>query len=218
MNSDHTNRFSWLILIVVAFSGCGGINPVIDMTTTLLPFNSTVVSFQPGFEYLAVNLNGRKTHIALGHRVKQGDTLHEYWYSGEREMMHLANGRIVEVQGMTYEVRATTTEVPSWQSIADSSQYIVWSRQRDVMPGYRYGLVEYVISQKVTPSAKERDLIKNENAIWVEEEIKSKNTDGKAWIYGDLFAIVNDQVIYSQQCVSAALCFTLQPLGVVVKK
>jgi len=206
------------LLFAFILSACAGINPTLDMTTLLVPFGAKADSFQPGFEYLAIELNGRKTHMALGYRLYEDNAIHEYWYSGEREMLHMANGRIVEVQGMTNEVRATTKDVPSWQAIADSSQYLVWSREKDVMPGYRYGLVEYVISQKVTPTAKERDVIKNENALWVEEEVKSKTADGKEWIYRELFAIVNNQAIFSQQCVSERLCFRLQPLGVVIKK
>ena len=83
------------------------------------------------------------------------------------------------------------------------------------MPGYRYGVKEFVISQRVTPTAAEKKAA-GVDALWVEEEIKSKYPDGKDWIYREQFAIRDGQVVYSVQCVAPHLCFENKPLGVMV--
>lgn len=200
---------SWLLL-----TGCQGFNPVID--TMLSRVDAQQVAYQPGFEYLEVVLHGRRAAMALGSREDRGGAVHEYWYSGQREMIHLTNGRITEVIGMTHEVRATVGVVPGWAQLTQTDRPLVWSRSRDLMPQYRYGVREFVISQKVMPTAAEKAAA--QEAVWVEEEVKSKLADGSDWIYREQFALKNGLVVYSVQCIAPELCFQLKPLGAAVAK
>jgi hypothetical protein len=199
----------------VCLTGCQGFDPVIDtLVAQYGPSNSAV--YRPGFEYLGVNLNGRKIALALGSRKLSGNVTDEYWYSGQREMLHLRDGRIVEVAGMTQEIRYTSKDTPSWETVTQTNRPMVWSRVRDVNPGYHYGVTEFVITQRVTPTASELKAAGNSDT-WVEEEIKSKKSDGTDWIYREQYALDRGRVVFSVQCIAPNLCFELKPLGVIVK-
>jgi len=200
--------------VLLALTACEGFNPVVDTFATLVPKGSSGSTYQSGLEYLQVSLHGRSSVMALGYRQTKGLDVHEHWYSGQREMLHLVNGRVVEVQGMTHELRKQSDKVPSWNDLAVSKRPLVWSRSKDLMPGYRYGQVEYVISQWVKPTAQEAALV-DQPAQWFIEQVKSKTADGREWLYNETYAVVNNQVIYSEQCVAPELCLTLRPLGMV---
>lgn len=197
--------------------GCQGFNPVTDTAGHFLSNKKPKASFSAGFEYLEVDWQGRKAAMALGYRETNGSKVIEHWYSGQGEMLKMVNGRVVQVLGMTQEVRHVDTNTPVWSDILAHRLPMVWSQTKEVMPGYRYGLKEYAITQQVNPSAAERTLITNATA-WVLEEIKSKDEKGKVWIYQQKFAVNGDKVIYSEQCLAPEMCFKLRPLGVVVSK
>ncbi len=200
--------------VLFALTACQGFNPVVDTFATLLPNVANGSTYQTGLEYLEVSLDGRSSAMALGYRETKGLDVHEHWYSGQREMLHLVNGRVVEVQGMTRELRKQSDKVPRWHDLAESKRPLVWSRSKDLMPGYRYGQLEYIISQWVKPTAQEAALV-DQPAQWFIEQVKSKTADGREWLYNETYAVVNSQVIYSEQCVAPELCLTLRPLGMV---
>ena len=189
-------------------------NPVVDTADVLFTFPDKTTDYKKNLEYLKVSLQGRSSAMALGYRRTDGAYTHEHWYSGQREMLHLMNGRILEVQGMTHEVRRQSDKTPNWHDLAESKRPLVWSRNKDLMPGYRYGQVEYIISQWVQPTKQEAALV-DKPAQWFIEQIKSKTADGREWLYNETYAVFDNKVIYSEQCVAPDLCLTLRPLGVV---
>jgi len=207
-------RTTVCVCVSLALAACQGFNPVVDTFANLMPKGAADSAYQPGLEYLQVSLDGRSSAMALGYRQTKGLDVHEHWYSGQREMLHLVNGRVVEVQGMTHELRKQSDKVPNWHDLAESKRPLVWSRSKDLMPGYRYGQVEYIISQWIEPTAQEVALV-NQPAQWFIEQVKSKTADGREWLYKEIYAVVNNQVIYSEQCVAPELCVTLRPLGMV---
>jgi hypothetical protein len=132
-------------------------------------------------------------------------------------MVKLLNGRMVQVIGMTREIRSTSSNLPDWSEVLSHRLPLVWSQTKDTMPGYRFGLQEFVISQQVPPSTAEANLLGGASQ-WVLEEVKSKQISGQTLIYQQKFAIQNNRVLYSEQCVAYDMCFKLKPLGVVVSK
>ncbi len=210
-------RQLFALAVSLILAGCQGFNPVTDTAGHFLSNKSSNASFSAGFEYLEVEWQGLKASMALGYRETKGNNVTEHWYSGQGEMVKIVNGRVVQVLGMTKEVRHVGTNTPVWSDILAHRLPIVWSQTKEVMPGYRYGLKEYVITQQVNPIAAEKTLITDATA-WVLEEIKSKDEKGKAWIYQQKFALNGDKVIYSEQCLAPRMCFKLRPLGVVVSK
>lgn len=203
----------------LVLAGCQGFNPVTDTAGYFFQSNLSQnnANFKPGFEYLALEWKGRKTALVLGYRNVQGSQVIEHWYSGQGELLTLRNGRIVQANGMTQEVRKTATNLPVWSELLAHRLPVVWTQTKDTMPGYRYGLQEFVISQQVTPKQSEIKLL-NAPAHWVLEEVKSKQINGQTWIYEQKFALQNERVIYSEQCVAYDMCFKLKPLGVVLQQ
>lgn len=187
-----------------------------DTARNFLLKEPTNGSFSAGFEYLEVEWRGRTAAMALGYRETKGGHVSEYWYSGQGEMIRLLNGRVVQALGMTHEVRNVLTNQPVWADILKFRSPIVWAQTKEVMPGYRYGVQEFVITQQINPNAAENMIVSGATA-WVLEEVKSKDEKGRTWIYPQKFALNGDRVIYSEQCLSPELCFKLRPLGVVVK-
>ncbi len=203
--------------ILWPLTGCHGFNPVIDTAGYLWGSESTNASFTLGFEYLQVDWQGRKSFMALGYRETQGSQVSERWYSGQGEMMQLINGRIMQVFGMVKEVRDVSTNPPAWADILSRPTPIVWSQTKEVMPGYRFGVTEFVLSQPSTITTSEKALAADATA-WVVEEVKSKSEKGRPWVYQQRFALLNDRVVYSEQCFAQEMCFKLKPMGVVVPK
>jgi hypothetical protein len=207
----------FLCAIFMALTGCQGFNPVTDTAGYFWNDKKARANLSPGFEYLEVEWQGRKAYMALGYRETQGPNVSEHWYSGQGEMMKLVNGRIVQVFGMTHEVRSVTTNSPVWNDVLTHRSPIVWYQTKDLMPRYRYGLQEFVKTQQITPNPSEKALASDASA-WLVEEVRSKDEKGKPWVYQQKFALLGDRVIYSEQCVAQEMCFKLKPLGVVVPK
>jgi hypothetical protein len=198
-------------LVLVA---CQGVNPVADTARYVLKGADSNAIYQQGFEYLQVQIDGRQAAMALGLRRSDGRSTHEYWYSGQREMMYLQNGRIQQVMGMTHEVRDQSPHQPDWDVLLQSRSPYAWERTMDVQPGYRYGVKEFLVTKGFEPTSKQQDLLARPG-IWFEELVTGKTDAGRTWSYRQVFALVNRQVVYSEQCVSPEVCFRLRYLGVV---
>lgn len=216
------------IFLAALLCACQGVNPSLDTARAMFPSIALRINYQPGVEYLQVSHGGHKAAMALGWRKADGPVVHEYWYSGQREMLHLLDGRMFSVMGMTQELRTqvpANPAAPSWQAIAEATQSkasggaLVWSRTRDVQPGYRYGVVEYITSRQIKPTPAQqaqltRLTLAAETAMWFEDQVEGKAQDGQTWRYTEQFAVANNRVVYSLQCVGPDLCLRLQPLGV----
>jgi hypothetical protein len=213
ISTTHLVRYAMLLVL----AGCQGFNPVIDTAGHFWAGKAQKDTFSQGFEYLEVEWQGRKAAMALGYREIKGTQVNEHWYSGQGEMIKLVNGRVVQVFGMTKEVRNVLGDPPLWADLLMHRSAVTWSQTKEVMPLYRYGLQEYFLSQQSTPKASEK-AIASEATAWVVEEVKSKTEKGTPWIYRQKFALLGDKVIYSEQCVAPEMCFKFKPLGAVVPK
>lgn len=197
-------------------SACQSVNPTMDTLGVVFSsaLNSNTSMYAPGFEYIEVELNGKKTALALGYRKVDGVDIEEHWYSGVGEMLTLRNDRLVEVFGMTSEVRQTSREIAKWDQLEANHAPLTWMRTRNLHPGYRYGVKEYVTS--VVKVNKQVD--RQANQTWVHEKVLSERADGREWRYEEKFQLENGRVVFSEQCLAPNTCFKLKPLGVVVKR
>ncbi len=203
---------------MLSLLGCRS-NPTYDTLTTLLPWQKQFAQVQPGVEYLWVSVGGRATVMALGERSLEGVApnvaRHEFWYTGQGEMLYLHNGRIQEVKGFTQEWRGQTSNPPDWADVLKSNRAISWRRQLDVMPGFRYNSIDHLTTYKL-PAPKQLPEQVKPTAVWVGDSVESKNENGRAWRFEQRFAIENGMVVYSEQCLAPELCLKLRTLGVVV--
>ena len=210
-------RCVWLFGFLLLW-GCRS-NPTLDTLTNLNPWKSQYASVQPGFEYMWVSLDGKASVMALGERSVQGSGafihVHEWWYTGQGEMLYVLDGRIQQALGFTHERRRLVGQAPAWADVLQAAKEVPWSHTADIMPGYRSGVTEHVTSQPIRPPKSLPEGVSS-TAQWVMDTVGSKNADGKEWWYLQKFAVLDGQVVYSEQCIQQNLCLKLRPLGVLV--
>jgi hypothetical protein len=210
-----------LFASVLLLQGCRSSNPVYDTLTNVLPWKAQYANLQPGFEYLWVSLDGKASVMALGSRDVRGTAVHEHWYTGQGEMLYLVDGRVQQALGFTHELRQQTGAPPVWGSFeavlgqVQPIKDVTWTRQLDVMPGYRFGVQETLVSRPLAEPARLPEGVPA-RAQWVADEVQGKQANGLPWVYAQRFAIKNNRVVYSEQCLAPNLCLALRPLGVVV--
>jgi hypothetical protein len=188
----------------VCLVGCQTSHPMADTFKAIV--TSQKLQRIPAYDYLLLEFNGRQAQMALGYREKKNGLLVEHWYAGA-EMLEMRDGRIYKVFGMTHEIRRNTGKPPSWEALASSTQAISWTRQLDLMPGYRFDVQETVSSRKLSPlEALHLPDGLNDKLVWVRDDVKSQDAQGQPWNYVQVFALLNGRVVYSEQCINEKLC------------
>jgi len=155
--------------------------------------------------------------MALGERRvdESRNLIHEHWYNGQGEMLYLVDGRIQKALGFTNEIRGQNNLPPKWKEIFESRGELNWHRKIDLMPGFRYGVVENITTSKVDPPIKLSDSLPA-NSKWIAELVDSKSSDGGTWRYKQRFAIHEGRIVYSEQCIGKDLCIKIKHLGILV--
>ena len=202
---------------VAALSACSsGLNAVIDTARSVFRGGDgpsvDSVPLNPNFRYLRVTLNGRVALLARGYRDQHPLGEVEVWYSAEKEVLRLQNGRLVGATGVTTEWRAVTLpKLPSWSAVAVAKSPVQWVRTRDVMPGYRYGVRDAVRLYAIPPPAKTQLKELGPGALtWFEEQVESDSREQLPARYGVELRDGIETVIYGEQCLASELCFTWQ--------
>ena len=150
--------------------------------------------------------------MALGRREMDGNDVREFWYSGQREMMQLFNGRIEKVLGMTKEARQLNGDEPNLFHVVDEVLPLLWQRSFDMMPGYQYGLLEFVTTSKTNRPRNAPDDVAS-SAQWIFETVQRQERHGRISSYQQMFALRQGRVVYSEQCLAVDMCFKLKYLG-----
>jgi len=215
-----------VLSLIVALSGCSSASNAILQT---LPYaygrNPGVdnARLNPNFRYLRVTIGGRVVLLALGNVDSDPQSPIEVWYSAEREVLRLQNGRLVGAVGLTTEWRnVSLPELPSWSKAASAKGEIRWTRNRDVMPGYRLGVKDALLLRVVEVPG--RSALKDLDArglTWFEER-----SEAGTWLartlgnvadaplpparYAVDFSGGKETVVYGEQCLAVELCFTWQ--------
>ena len=174
----------------------------------------------PDFRYLRATVDDRVVLLVLGYVENQAEEPIQVWYSAEREVLRLQNGRIVGAVGLTTEWRNVKLERPAaWSSLRNSALTSQWTRIRDVMPGYRFGVRDVLSLRAISPPARSAlQELDPELLAWYEERVEDHWIDSKNAKSDQLpparyaVALVDgtETVIYSEQCLARRLCFTLQ--------
>ena len=219
-----------LFLLVAALSACSAGS--IAMLQTL-PYaygrNPSVDSarLNPNFRYLRVTIGGRVVLLALGNVDNHPRGPIEVWYSAEREVLRLQSGRLVGAVGLTTEWRTVSLpELPSWSVAARADQTLRWTRTRDLMPGYRFGLKDALLLRVVPePQRSELQGFDSQRLTWFEERIESGPVARLSAVFGNSSTVDiplpparyavdlqggRETVVYGEQCLAPDLCFTWQ--------
>ena len=97
-----------VLSLVAALTACSSTSNAILQT---LPYaigrDSKIANarLNPNFRYLRVTVGGRVVLLALGNTDSHPQGPIEVWYSAEREVLRLQNGRLVGAVGLTTEWR-----------------------------------------------------------------------------------------------------------------
>jgi hypothetical protein len=219
-----------VLALVAAISGCSSSGNAILQT---LPYaygrNPGVdnARLNPNFQYLRVTVSGRVALLALGDVDKHPLGPIEVWYSAEREVLRLQNGRLTGAVGLTTEWRnVILPELPSWAAAVRADRKFEWTRIRDVMPGYRFGVKDRLALSVVAAPAKSALLgLDPQKLIWFEERVETESGGRFSAILGkaaganaplppSLYAVEFrdglETVVYGEQCLDADLCFSWQ--------
>lgn len=181
----------------------------------------------PNFHYLRVTTGGRVALLALGELDRDERGQIEVWYSAEREVLRLQNGRLVGAVGLTTEWRnVALPELPSWSAAARNAHGFRWTRARDVMPGYRFGVKDVLALRVIaTPQRSALRGLDPDGLAWFEERVVPETVARRSAIFGDRIGVddtlpparfavdvsgARDTVVYGEQCLAADLCFTWQ--------
>jgi hypothetical protein len=216
--------------LVAALSGCSAGSNAILQTLPYAYGRSPGVDdarLNPNVRYLRVTIGGRVVLLALGNVDSDRQGPIEVWYSAEREVLRLQSGRLVGAVGLTTEWRGVLLpELPSWGAVARGHKAFRWTRTRDVMPGYRFG-VKDTLSLRVVEEPKRGELqgLDPQRLTWFEERVESGPVAGLSAVLGNSIAADavlpparyavdlregQETVVYGEQCLAPKLCFTWQ--------
>ncbi len=182
------------------------------------------VQLLPRYSYLRTVVSGRVLYLALGYVDARPEGDLETWYSASGEVIRLLNGRIFSTAGLATDWRAVRApSVPAWASLAAAAATKApakpagpwrYARERDAMPGYRFGIQEQVEIKAVpAPSASQLDGVRADSLLWFQEQMTGPGAEALPVArYGVEVQAGQAKVIYSEQCVSAQLCFSFQHL------
>lgn len=219
-----------VLSVVAALSGCSTAGNAILQT---LPYaygrNPGVdnARLNPNFHYLRLTIRGHVALLALGNVDSDPQGPIEVWYSAEREVLRLQNGRLVGATGLTTEWRdVRLPALPSWSAVAHAGQPIAWTRTRDVMPGYRFGVKDKLALRVVAaPRGSALQGLDPQGLTWFEERDASapagwfsrligKGANADSALPPARYAVDfrggSETVVYGEQCLAADLCFAWQ--------
>jgi len=210
-----------VLLLVAALSACAGsTNAVIQSLQYAVQKDTSVARAQlnPSFRYLRATVEGRVILLVLGYVDNHPQGPIQVWYSAQREVLRLQNGRVVGAVGLNAEWREVfLPQLPSWSTLAAGNGDSRWIRIRDVMPGYRFGVHDVLSLHKVPPPSNSavQDLDAR-SLVWFEERFEPDGSgsvpDGGLPPARYAVAVIDgvEAVVYGEQCLTPSLCFSWQ--------
>ena len=209
--------------MVGLLSACAGnTTAVIDSLRYAVQRDSTIEKtlLNPELRYLRATIRGRTALLVLGYVENHPQGPIQVWYSAEREVLRLQNGRLVGAVGLIVEWRnVTVSPLPAWASLAVTGQAEHLVRARDVMPGYRYGVKDILsLKRSAPPSGSALQVLDPHSLAWFEESMEFE--PGQAALaseiglptarYAVAFGGDAEEVVYGEQCLSREFCFAWQ--------
>lgn len=171
----------------------------------------STVALRPDFNYLKVTAYGRDTLMVLGYADPHPIGTIESWFSSQGEILRLQNGRILSSAGLELDWHAVRyTGLPDWIGVVNRNN-AEFSRERDEMPGHRFGLVDR-IALYLVPAPKDAHLIGVDptTLMWFEERANAGLAQLPSARYGLRLEAGNPRVVYGEQCLTDRFCIAWQ--------
>ena len=169
------------------------------------------IALNPNLRYLRVTTRGRTALMVLGYVEPSAAGNVEVWYSSEAEVLRLQNGRIVGTGGLETDWRAVRHfSLPAWKDLSGRAT-VVYRRERDEMPGYRFGIEEAVSLYPVRPPNNAKLVrLPAQDLRWYEETVQGQPDGLPSARYGLNEKSGEPRVVYGEQCLSQTFCFAWQ--------
>ena len=218
-----------LLVLLASLSGCSGVqDAVVSTVRSALKRDGGAAgaALNPNYRYLRVIIDGRVVLMVLGEVDAAPGGAIEVWYSAQREVLRLQRGRVVGAVGAAVEWRGVRLpELPSWAELAKAEGPFRWTRARDVMPGYRFGLAD-ALALRAIPAPRKSELqgVDPQGLTWFEEQLEPRQgaggmpaPSGAGGVSGafpparyavDIRGV--GEVVYGEQCLAPEFCFTWQ--------
>lgn len=160
------------------------------------------------FRYLRVTHDAGVSILVLGFLDRDANGPVEVWYSFDGELIRLQHGRVTAVTGLKPEWRSVTLpRLPAWSELAKAQNPVEWTRTRDVMPGYRYGVRDRLALRTIDPPRGTALVgLDPKTLSWFEE----RTTGDGDKLPVARYAVRGDQAVYGEQCLGAETCFKWQ--------
>lgn len=206
----------WALLFVMLFlvAGCGH-TPVTRTLVETFGQRPGVDGFNlnPALRYLRVTSGGREVLMVLGYADPHPSGEVETWYSASGEVLKLQNGRLLSTTGLKLDWRQVRyLGLPPWQSMVGSS-IVRFERERDEMPGHRFGIRETVeISPTSPPQDAKLSGLQPETLRWLEERVVTPPSPMPSARFGlaSRDAGQPPAVVYGEQCLKPDFCIAWQ--------
>jgi len=223
-----------LLALLIALAACAsGSNAILQTLHNVWGDGGDVAgpSLNPNLTYLRVSIQGRAVFLALGYTDAHPQGPIEVWYSAEKETLRIQNGRVIGAAGVVTEWRSVSLPaLPSWAVMAKTSAPLRWVRTRDLMPGYRFGVKDNLITYPISPPGKSQLLgIDPQSLAWFEEREDSIDRTASQFKpasgardtlpparYAVAIGNGTESVVYAEQCLAPELCFSWQRWPAVV--
>lgn len=212
LSASLIHRLFMLVLALALLPACSSRIAAMNQTAGAFLFGeadpSATATLNPGIRYLRVEINDRVVLLALGYLDAHPLGIIEVWYSAKGEVLRLQNGHVVGLTGADIEWReARLSTLPVWPAnTATPSHY---TRTRDIMPGYRFGVVDRLSLRAVDAPARSRLVSVAPSSLrWFEaHELTGALPPSR-------FAVSTragqEVAIYGEQCITSRVCLSWQ--------
>lgn len=213
-----TVLFLRLFPIVAALMGCLGLIGCAHTPVSLTVFealgigkNVDAIKLNPKLRYLRVSTPDRVALMVLGYSVDSPEGAVETWYSSGGEVLKLQNGRVVSSAGLYTDWRSVKySGLPTWRQVIDK-KIAEYSRTRDQMPAYKFGIQEQLVLGAVATPDNTRLLGVSASALhWFEETVKGSQHGWPSARYAIGFKDFAPTVVYGEQCFANDRCISWQ--------
>ena len=183
-------------------------NPSLKTFSHVLPSfggKPAVRKADPNYRYLKVEFRGQAGFLASSNQYSDPE---QTWFSSAGEVLVIQDGRLREALGMVVEWRRVVLpKLPAWGDLAKSGKPFEWTRIRDVMPGYRYGVKDRLILQRIpAPDKSEYDGDPG-RLIWFREtDLAGNPLPPSRYAYDP----AKNRIVYGETCLSDDFCFSWQ--------
>jgi hypothetical protein len=210
-----------LATFFVGLGGCSsGSSAMLQTARTMYGHNAVVApQLNPNYRYLKTRVNGRLVFLVLGYIDRHDDHPVEVWYSASGEIIKLQDGHIIGTSGLSADWQhVRMPSVPSWpashrDTFKDRTSEPHFLRERDMMPGYRFGIVDQIARHSIAPPSDSAISGTAPRSLDWYEEVSVSRPQASSLPparFGVSYRSGAPRVVYSEQCISSDLCMSFE--------